>query len=173
MGRVRIIMDDIPEGREPLPEDQVYTVEFASVEERVGVKGPYLNCQLKVVDDPLHEGYTLFEILPLPDPKVIDAALALPASMEQKRKEMLAQEHKKCWRTKSAFLATGAQYDSDGFDTNDLLGARAPVRVKTEERLAKGPDGSYSIPTGVYQSRVARYLPKGAVPPTRSDDITF
>ena len=107
----------------------------------------------------------------------------MPASMAQQRKEMLVAEQKKCFRTKQAFLATGAPYDDTGFDTDDLLGRRAAVRVRTEERMAKDSSGGYTVPTGIYQSRIERYLPKGAPAPAaelagalasaKDDDIPF
>ena len=148
MGRVKIIMDDIQMGPDPLPEDQVYTIEFRSADEKIGKKGPYLNCMLRVTDHALYENYTIFENLPLPNPKVIETALALPNSMADKKKEMIHNEQKKCFRTKQAFLATGAPYDDTGFDTNDLLGRKGLVRVKTEEY------------EGRLRSKVDRYLPK-------------
>lgn len=146
MPRVNIVVDDVPVGG-ALPEDEVYLIEVQpGCVVKQSAKGPYVNVFVKVVEHPAHAGYGMYENLPLPNEDLVTAAMAHPDEIQ--RKKLLEEAQRRCFRTRMALEAFDVPYDDTGFDTDDLPGRRAYVRVKTE---------TYE---GKERSRISMYVPR-------------
>jgi hypothetical protein len=142
MGRVNLVVDDVPEGNEPLPVDLIYDFRVDKIEVRhsKAEKGgrPFMNAELKVVNNPKYANYTVFEIWPVIDPDERNALLALPdhtPALAQEKEEALKTAVNRCFRTGQAGRAMrvkGKELTADALQPV-FLGATFQARVKTEE----------------------------------------
>jgi hypothetical protein len=141
-------LDDIPENAPVLAEDKLYLVEVKESTRKMGKESgePYINLKIEVMDDPIDEGFPMYDILPL------------PSNMKQgeEREAFVKRTARRCNRMKRAVVAfavksTGTMSQQEL--TEQFIGRRAWCRVKT------GKDQNNND-----QSRPVEYYPEANKP---------
>jgi hypothetical protein len=144
----KVFLDDIDENPPVIDDGKLVLLEAKEAAVKYGKESgdPYINLQVTVVEDPIDEGMSMFDSLPLPvEPKPNESQIAYKKRMDRR-----------CYRLKRAVKAFGVKWNG-AMEAEALaeqfIGRRAWARTRIEKDN-RNQD----------QSKVNEYFPEAEKP---------